>query len=191
MRSTKKMLSSDSNKLSFNSRFLGPLAFLLAFGILGSTFVFVSHAAPGGKKTPPPTTTAGPSLSLTPAKQTIAVGTNLQVQVWLDTKDIQVNTVQAVLQYPTDKLAFVSSEGAGSHFDIEAENTNAGGKVTMARGSVTPLMGKQLVGMVTFKAIKARSTASLQFDPTSQSLATSDQRNVLANLVGGQYSITK
>lgn len=108
------------------------------------------------------------ALYLSPASASLRQGDNITVQIRLDTKTDSVNAVNGSLTYPTDKLEFISSSGAGSAFVIEASNSGGGGSVIIERGSILSVTGDVLVATVVFKAISSNTSASVLFAPDAQ-----------------------
>lgn len=173
-----------SDKLFAANRF-GPLVFLLVFGAAGAAFIYSSSAAPTQKGN----TNTGSSMYITPNKQRLGQD-SLIANVWVDSRSEPVNAVQAVINYPADKLTYVSSDSSSSQFTVQAESTNTAGRLVISRGSTTPLTGDQLIATVVFKPVSGSTgKASLTFDASSQLLSSSSHLNILGQTTGGQYTL--
>jgi hypothetical protein len=173
------------NKLTFG-------LFLAAFVVLGAFLVINSSAAgkPSGNGQGTKTQQT-PNLSLSPSAQKVAKGSSLSVQVWADAGNQSVNAVQANLTYPADKLDFVNIDDTTSNFSVAAQATGGSGKVAIARGSIMPLSGKQLVAKINFTANVSKSKAAVSFDSSSALISSSANTNVLAATYGGNYSLSQ
>lgn len=178
--------------VSFMENRFGPLAFALLFAGIGGFLIFHSSAAPkpaggGGGKT---TSASVVAMTLSPASSNVANGNTVTTEVWVDTLNQSVNAVEADLSYPVDKLQFVSVDDTSSAFSIAAQTTGDAGKVVIARGTTTPVSGKQLVAKVTFKAIAASGQAPVAVLTNSQALSSSDNTNVLVSFGTARYRLT-
>lgn len=149
-------------------------------GSLDKTTGSVLTVGGGGNPTPPPST-GNAKLKIDPATATVAPGQNVTVSVMTDTGTDEVNAVQADFSYPADKLEFVSIDGAGSAFGTEAPSTGGTGKVSIARGTITPVSGSKLVAKVTFKAL-ANGSAPLNFIAGTALLKASDNTDIIGTL---------
>lgn len=163
----------------------GPLVFLLVFTALGSAFVYSSSAATVTK----PSATNQAGMSITPSKQKLRAGDSLTVSVWVNSRDVAVNAVQAVIDYPADKLQYVSNDSNSSKFAVQAQAGESQGRITIARGATTPLTGDQLVATIVFRATDKAGNASLKFDSSSVLLNSTTNTNILGKLTGGSYQI--
>ena len=132
---------------------------------------------------------SGPSLSFSPAKQNVKAGESLTLSVWEDSGDTEVNAVQAKISFPTDKFEFVSTKAEASPFEIEAESSNNDGVVTIARGHVGTLTGRQLVATVELKAKDSAGTAEIKFVDGSHLLNATDNQDILKTKQEGAYTV--
>jgi hypothetical protein len=171
----------------FNINRFGPLVFLLVFIGAGAAFIHNSSAQSVTVSNPDGEAT----MYLTPTKQNLGEGDAVIASVWVDSHDLPVNAVQAVVKYPADKLTYISSSSASSQFTVQAQATQAKGRVVIARGSTTALTGNQLVASLTFKSISNRGHATIEFDTSSLLMSSSTNKNVLGKLTGGTYQLTK
>ena len=71
-----------------------------------------------------------------------------------------VNVATAVINYPADKLSFISVNSS-SAFSIAASSSGGGGTVHIDRGALPAVSGSQTVASITFKALTDSGTAVL------------------------------
>jgi hypothetical protein len=173
-------------KLFAANRF-GPLVFLLVFTTAGAAFIYQSGASPTNKSG----SSTGATMYITPSKQTLTPSDSLIATVWVDSRRLPVNAVQAVIMYPADKLSYTSTEAASSQFTVAAQSDETPGKIVIARGSTTPLTGSQLVATVVFKPLVSSGKASLTIDKSSQLLSSDTNQNILSQFTGGQYQFSR
>jgi len=178
---TKKTKTTASTKnRAYNKK--SALIYAIAFAVIGTFLIFRTQAAPRSQ----PAVT----LSLMPGSQTVSLNGTITASVHLNTNGESVNAVQANLAYPTNRLEFVSVDGNGGAFEIQAENTGGNGSVHMARGSLTPINTPDaLIGTVTFKAISIGRKINVNFTPESIVARVGDGVNILAKTSGGQYTV--
>src|SRR4051812_21269060 len=93
------------------------------------------------------------TLFLGPPNQTVGKGETFTVSVRMNSGDEPVNSVQAVLSFPSDKLKAVSIDSSASSFGIKAEEKIGKGMIKIVRGTIKPVSGDQLVSSITFKAV--------------------------------------
>lgn len=87
--------------------------------------------------------------------ETMPVGNTFTVPVLLDTNGQSFNAVQAEIAYPADLLSIVSIDTAVSEFKQDLINFGAEGKISIVRGSFTPVTGNGLlIANLTFKTLK-------------------------------------
>jgi hypothetical protein len=117
----------------------------------------------------------------------------LTVQVWEDSGLSTINAVQANLAYPLSKLNLVKIDSTSTAFGVEAQSSGGNGVINIARGSTTPLSGKQLVATLNFTPLtstsKQRSTASVTFTTGTALLSDVTNLDILAATYGGSYSL--
>lgn len=102
-------------------------------------------------------------LYLHSVDETVSVDNTLTIPVLLDTNGQSFNAVQAEIAYPADLLGIVSIDTASSVFKQDLVNFGAEGKISLVRGSFTPVTGNSLlIANVTFKALKP-GNATLTF----------------------------
>ncbi|MBW4061806.1 hypothetical protein HJC99_04530 [Candidatus Saccharibacteria bacterium] len=131
------------------------------------------------------------ALYLSPASGSVANGTKLTVGIRMKTASL-VNSVQANLTYQTSGLTFDSISGDGSAFPLSAQGNGGNGTVTVVRatnGGGAPVTGDVLMANITFIATANSGTATIKFGAGSVVLTAADSKNILANPVGGTYSL--
>jgi len=110
---------------------------------------------------------ASTTLYLSPASKSVSQGATFNIQVRENSGSDGVNAVQANLTYPSDKMDFLSI-APGAAFEVQAENSGGGGNVRIARGTITPKTGDQLVATVSFKAKVSSGTGAISFAAGSE-----------------------
>jgi hypothetical protein len=131
---------------------------------------------------------AANSLYLSSANGSYPVGSTFTVSI-RENSSSSVNAVEADLSYSTSALEYVSIDGSGSAFGIDASSTGGNGSVGVSRGSTNPVSGDQLVAKVTFKVL-AITTASVQMQSSSVALSSTTNTNVVNSRSGGTYTLT-
>ncbi len=129
------------------------------------------------------------SLTLSPSSETVQKGKTLTISVFEDSGDKPVNAVQAVISYPADTFDFQSIDSTGSAFEIQAQATGGGGKVTITRGQQGSVIGKHLVAKVNLVPKKDSGQAAVTFTDDSALLSSNDNKNILGQKTGGNYTI--
>lgn len=176
---------------SFMSNRFGPLVFLLIFTAAGGAFVYQSGASPLDSETG---TAGAAKMYITPTQHQLAAGSQLVATIWADSYAQPVNTVQAVVTYPADKLRYVESDASSSQFTVQAALDAAPGKLVITRSSTQPLTGNQLVAGVVFEPLvpsDGAATADIKVESTSQLLASDGNRNILGTMAGGSYTLSR
>lgn len=173
-------LIKKTSKFNFkHPRFIASILFVIIFASIGTYLFMVSRAA--GTAT----------LTLTPASQSLTLGSNLTVTITENSTD-SVNAVQADLTYDSTRLQFSSIDTTTSDFDLIAQNTGGNGKVNIAVGSTTSKTGSRIVAKVTF-VTKATGAAAITFDSSCLIIkndGVNPPSNVLGTSTGGSYTIT-
>jgi hypothetical protein len=133
---------------------------------------------------------AGATLYLSPASKSVKVNQSFTVAIRVNTGGDKVNTVQANVSYPTDKLNYVSVSYSASSFEIKAQESVSGGLIKIARGTLSPVKGDKLIATLTFKASKT-GTAKVNFAAKSK-VVDSDTNTPITPLstAGGTYTIS-
>ena len=103
------------------------------------------------------------NLYVSPAIQTVNVGTNLTAAIRLNPGST-VDGVEATVTYDQTKLTFVSVSGTGSPFDVElGPQTGGAGTVKVTRGNLgAGVSTDSLIANVVFTAVAGSGTSTLQ-----------------------------
>lgn len=121
----------------------------------------------------------GPQLSLVSTSSLVAKGQEFVVHVYADSKREQVNAVQAVVAYPNEALTLVRVDTSQSAYPIRAYQASNDGTVTLSRGVIGSLEGKQLVADLVFVGQKS-ADARISFNMSSSVLlATLSNEDIL------------
>lgn len=131
---------------------------------------------------------AGGSLYLSPSGQTITQGSTFSVSVRVNTGGAAVDTAQANLSYPADKLDYLGTSYYGSAFEIQAESSGGSGSVRIGRGAISAKSGDLSIAVVSFRAKVSSGSASVSF--TSGSEADRAGKVVTSATSGATYSFT-
>lgn len=141
-----------------------------------------------GSGTVAPSPGTGGKFYLDPASSSYAVGTNMTVQVKMDSGSVPVNAARVRLQFPADKLSFVGADFTGSPMTVGPKVAVSSGLVEINRGATSPATGTQQFASVTF-AVKAAGSAPIGFATGSVLLRSSDSTNIASVFNGGTYSL--
>lgn len=132
------------------------------------------------------------TYTLSPSSGSYSINTEFTVTVYENSGSEPVNAVDVNLTYDQSKLQFVSLSTSGSPFTTCTNSTGGGGKVNIVcallGGSVT---GNQKVGSVTFKALVGSGSSSVNFDPSSKIVRSTDNSDIWnGDTTGGNYTFT-
>ncbi len=121
-------------------------------------------------------------LYLQSSSPTVTKGDTFMMEILLDTNGQSFNAVQAEIAYPASLLSLVTIDTASSAFGADMLNFGAEGKVSIVRGSFTPVTGNGLVvAKLTFKAADS-GQAELAFQ--TDSAVVNSQTNSLTSSPG-------
>jgi uncharacterized protein (UPF0333 family) len=207
-KSIQSSLSSRNNKTSNKFNWVGLLVILL---VLTVAPVYVYHSHKGSDKNSSnssSTSNASSSgdtndggsnvasdgsgtLSVEPGSQPVSEGSILTIALYEDSKSDSVNAVQTNLTYPADKLKLVKIDTSGSAFAIKAQEDGGSGSIKIARGTIKPVTGKQLVARAQFRAKANSGTANIEFTDGSGIVRSSDNKEILHDTNGQQYMLTQ
>lgn len=129
---------------------------------------------------------AANSMYVTPASGNHAVGSTFTVSI-RENSAVAINVAQAELKYSSG-LEFVSIDGAGSAFAIDASSVGGNGLVTISRGLTGSVSGDQLISKVTFRVIAA-GTATIEVLGGSELVSIADSQAILKVRTGGSYNL--
>lgn len=172
----------------FNSVTATKIIFVLVFAVLGSLVISFGLAA--RKNDPPKSFSTGPTLSVSPTSQRTAVGQTLKLAVVVDSGDIAVNTVEAILTYPANTFDFVGIDGTGSAFPLAVQTTGGSGTIKITRAVTGDgVTGTQHVAYVSLRATAKDRAALVKFSDLSAVVDSQTVTNVLTKTVSGTYTI--
>lgn len=167
-------------KKANQSRTLYAAVFSILFAVTGALALVFTQAAGTGK------------ISLTADRSTLGINDTVNVTVYEESVEA-VNAVQADLTYNPAVMQFISIDTNSSGFNLAVQGTGGSGKVTIARGSVgdaspRPITGRQVVGVVKFKALTPGAT-SIGVANTSMLLSNSSNSNILSETSGVNLTV--
>lgn len=141
--------------------------------------------------------TTTPTLYISPASQSVAIGSDVTVNVTIDTASTSVNTVQTVVTYDANKFSFVGMT-PGASFSAAFPNSASSGSISLTAGSTIPVSGIQTVATITLRATSSGSapitlagvcpagdygsTCSAAYDSVTS-------ENVLNTVTSGTYTV--
>lgn len=133
---------------------------------------------------------ASATLYLNPSSGTFSKNETFNLAVLENSSDEPVNAVEAVLQYPTDKLDLVDVDYEGSVFSIGPPTSSGNGTVHIIRATTsTDVKGAQFVANIKFK-VKATGLAAINFTNESRVLSTNGNTDILrGNTKSGKYTL--
>lgn len=130
-------------------------------------------------------------LTLTPSSGVFTNGKTFSVSISVDSRDANINAVDAKLKYDNSILSVQSLSKNGSALSLFAQEpsySQADGTVTLSGGATSPFSGKKTVLSITFKPLK-EGTAKIDFESGSVLAADGKGTNILAGKIGGTYEI--
>jgi chitodextrinase len=136
--------------------------------------------------TPSPST-----LSLSPTSGTYAKDSTISVVVKA-TSTSKLTTVQSTLNYPIDKLQYVSTTEGGVFTTVQRTNTTAAGTVDIIRsiaGGSAGVTGTNPVVTVTFKVLSDTGSAAVTFGNTSALFDDSGTGTNILNLTASTAAV--
>lgn len=108
----------------------------------------------------------------------IVAGKNVTVEVFIDS-NTEVNAAQIKILYPENKFTYLSTDSSNSKFSIKAEESQSQGSITVARGNIQALKGKELFTTIIFTAKKGASLSDLRYEPNDSLVMSKDNVNIL------------
>ncbi len=128
---------------------------------------------------------------LSPASGSYSTGQTFTVTVQADPKGQSINAVEASLTFNTANLSVVSVSKTGSAFSLwttEPTFSNTAGTISFGGGSPTPFSARSNLLSITFTA-KGTGSGAVSFGDASALAADGRGTDVLANKVGGTYTV--
>lgn len=130
------------------------------------------------------------SLFTEPAEIKVEGDQPISFSVWLDTGGQQVSAVKAIIEYPADQYDFIGIDEQGSALELGVEAKGGEGRISIARGQIGGVSGKQLVAKVNLRTKTNDGTGKLTFSDESQALTLSDNpQNILNKTSGASLTI--
>ena len=117
----------------------------------------------------------------------LTVGKSLNVDVFIDSSTT-VNAAQITIIYPTDEFSLQKVDSTKSKFSISASEKVSQGSITIAKGNVEPLKGRNLLVTLVLKPLKSSSSIGNLSYNTSDSLVMSTQN---VNILSGSQVLTQ
>ncbi len=166
--------------------FRSVLSFVVALLLIGSISYLgirtyqASHAA------------SGASIYVSPDTATVANGSTLSVTIRENSGTDSVNSVQASLNYDSNKLQYVSITEGDSFPVIAANSTGTPGVIRVGRGnSDGSVTGDKPIVTINFKVIGSSGDAAINVDKAYSLLVRSvDNQDILQNVGSGNYTIS-
>ncbi|OGY25768.1 MAG: hypothetical protein A2Z11_01125 [Candidatus Woykebacteria bacterium RBG_16_43_9] len=156
--------------------------------LLSSLIIFAITFVSIGISISEPVQAAG-NFYLAPGAQIITNGQTFSVGVRVNTGGAKVDTAQANLFYPADKLDYLGVGYGGTAFEIQAQSSGGGGSVKMGRATLSAKSGDLLVGTITFRAKVSSGSGTVSFTSgTEADLAGSVKVSATSS---GTYNFTK
>lgn len=131
------------------------------------------------------------SLSLIPQGQSFGIGQEFNVNLMLDTNDARINAAQAVINFKSNVLQFVSADRSKSVFNFWVEDPGASaGGVSFIGGTDEAISGKSLL-IFTFR-LKAIGAGSTDLTISDGIVTASDGKgtNVLSTVRGTSVTVS-
>jgi chitodextrinase len=178
-KSTKKSFRSSIrlNKLRTHQKIIIAVIFILVFAIVGGYIILISRAA--GTAT----------LALSPASQSISLGSPLTVTIQENSGTDTVNAIEADLTYDQTRLQFVSIVPTSPFNTIVVQRSGGNGVVNFSAATSPAVSGLQNGATVTFNTI-GTGTTLINFASTSAIVRSTDTTNILSTTTGGSYTIS-
>lgn len=123
-------------------------------------------------------------LSLSASASSVVQGGTVTVYVYENSGSEPVNAVQANFTYPASSLQYDSISNS-SAFGVVAQNSGGSGSVSIARGTISPVTGQQLVASVTFTALASSGSAALAIAAGSEVVSSTPPNNIVNGTSSG------
>ena len=117
----------------------------------------------------------------------MAVGKAWNVDVIIDSTTT-VNAAQLTIKYPADQFTLQKIDSSNSKFTIAAEEKTAPGTITIAKGNLEPLKGRNLLATLVVTPLKSTASVNNLSITTSDSLVMSTQN---VNILSGSKVLTQ
>ncbi len=194
MAKTKKKSSKLDTFTNKAKKFLTPpVLFVIAFALIATAALVYSYAAPGGKKKPGGDTSTSQlvNISLTPASARVTNGSEITLDVRVNTQNQPINAAQASLIYDASKLEFVRIDSSGSVLDMKLIETGGSGKVEIVQGTAQKYAGQGLLAKVVFKALSNKGKTKVEFTNDSALAHAETNTNILQQMVAAELTLSR
>jgi hypothetical protein len=160
--------------------------------------IALTAASGGFSHTPLAGASGSATLSLSPSSQSVQVGSNLTINVAVNTNGSSTNAVAADITYPSN-FSFVRFTDDPA-FSTSPTPSNKGNTVTFSAGAPSQISGSHTVGTLTLHADIAGSGA-ITFSPVCTGTGSNNcsavvysngktAYNILGSVSGGTYNVT-
>lgn len=110
------------------------------------------------------------TITLQPAVTQYKTGDLISIPMRINTQGEGIYSLQTDISFPTDQLEVLSIDTTNSIFPLQVINTYSPGKISLIRGSFSPINTVNgLIATIQMKALKT-GNAELVFDPTTVAL---------------------
>jgi hypothetical protein len=110
------------------------------------------------------------TITLEPAVSQYKPGDLITIPIRINTQGEGIYSLQTDISFPTDQLEVISIDTATSIFPLQVINIFSPGKISLIRGSFSPInTSNGLIATIQIKALKS-GVAELVFDPTTVAL---------------------
>ena len=145
--------------------------FAVIFGLVGTKQLSGSQAS--GNQ-------GAARLQILSTSAVVAKDDTLTLAVQVDAGGEQINSVQATVQFPSDKLQYQGSVDACSPpFNVKAPVVATETSVVILCASYGPQLGMHQLATLKFKALTSSGSAKLQLGSDSYAIRAADTTNVL------------
>lgn len=132
---------------------------------------------------------SGVSMYVSPDAQTLSRGQELSLSVWANSDEEKVNAVEADINYPTDYFSFEKVDDTTSSFPLAVQADEKDGKITIVRGTTTPIQGNNLIAVVKLQIKDKSGRARISFTKDSKLFGSSSNKDILKSTKTGTYTI--
>jgi hypothetical protein len=110
------------------------------------------------------------TITLDPAVTQYKPGDLINIPIHINTQSEGIYSVQTDISFPADQLEVSNIDTTNSVFPLQVINTYSPGKISLIRGSFSPInTANGLIATIQLKALKT-SVPELVFDPTTVAL---------------------
>lgn len=125
-------------------------------------------------------------IALSPESTAVTPNAIFKVRV-LVSSNAPINVAQTTISFPTSKVSLVSIDTVESAFGIKAQENVAGGVITIARATQTPVSGTNVLAELSFRPIAGPIPLTLS---NGQVVSSANNQNLNLTYRNAIYSIT-